>query len=200
MTIWELLANQWQQQSIGEIFAVAFAIAYVWLAAEESIWCWPAGFISTALYAYVYWDVTLMFQMLLNLYYMTMAVYGFITWGRSGKQKVFITRMRWSEHTMTILVGLSISTLVYLFAKQFINYDLVLLDISITVFSLITTYLTVIKKLENWYYWSFINLSSVFLLYDKALYLSMLLMLIYICLAVRGLFHWFDVYRSRRQT
>lgn len=82
MNFVELFIQQWQQQSIGEIFAVLFALAYVWLAAQESIWCWWAGFLSTTLYVYIFWDVTLFFQMLLNVYYMAMAVWGIIHWSK----------------------------------------------------------------------------------------------------------------------
>jgi nicotinamide mononucleotide transporter len=77
-----------------------------------------------------------------------------------------------------------------LISSQFLNYDLISLDITLTVFSLLTTYLTVTKKLQNWYYWSVINVVSIVLLYDRGLYLTMLLMVMYLILALRGLIHW----------
>jgi nicotinamide mononucleotide transporter len=194
-----MAVQQWHQQSIGEIFAVLLAVAYVWLAAEESIWCWPAGLASTALYAYIYWDVTLLFQMLLNIYYMVMAVIGFIFWRKQGASKISISRMSSSSHFITLAGGALITLVVYFVSKHFVDYDLVVLDISLAVFSLITTYLTVIKKLENWYYWSVINLVSIVLLYDRGLYLTVLLMLIYIVLAGRGLIHWYGVYSKAKQ-
>jgi nicotinamide mononucleotide transporter len=192
----ELAAQQWQQQSIGEIFAVLFAIAYVWLAAEESIWCWPAGFISTALYVYIYWDVTLFFQMILNVYYMGMAVWGLIHWGKSGEDRVSISRMGWSAHAVVAVGGTLASAFVFVITSRLFDYDLVLLDITLTVFSLITTYLTVTKKLESWCYWSIINIVSIVLLYDRGLYLTTVLMLVYLVLALRGLLHWLGVYRQ----
>jgi len=194
VTLWELLLNQWQQQSLGEIFAVLLAVCYVWLAAQESVWCWPAGFISTFLFAYIYWDVMLVFQMLLNIYYMVMAIWGFISWRKQGSEKLKITRMRGIDHLLIIGSGAIVSCIVYLIAKQWLSYDSVFLDIMITVFSLLTTYLTVVKKLENWLYWSVINVSSIFLLLDKQLYLTIVLMLIYLVLAGRGLFYWYHVY------
>ena len=194
MTFWELLVTQWQQQSIGEVFAVLLAVCYVWLATQESVWCWPAGFLSTALFAYVFWDVTLVFQMLLNIYYMAMAVWGFISWRKQGTNKVSISRMRWQEHVFIVSLGFVGTGLVYLIARQWLNYDLVLLDITISIFSLLATYLTVVKKLENWCYWSLINISSILLLLDKQLYLTIVLMLIYLLLAIRGLIYWYKVY------
>ena len=196
MDVLDLLAQYWQQQSVGELFAVAFAIAYVWLAAQESIWCWPAGFVSTSLYVYIYWDVTLFFQMLLNVYYMGMAVWGFLHWGKSGEDRVTISRMEITEHALVIVAGTIASGIVFLIAVQFLNYDLVLLDIVLTVFSLITTYLTVTKKLESWAYWSVINAVSIILLYDRELYPTMLLMFAYLVLALRGALQWNKLYKE----
>lgn len=196
MTIWDTLVNQWMQQSVIEIFAVILAVCYVWLATQESVWCWPAGFLSTALFAYVYWDVTLVFQMLLNLYYMAMAVWGFISWRKQGLNKLSISRLRSVEHLYIFGLGGTGTVLVYLIARQWFDYDLVLLDIGITIFSLLATYLTVTKKLENWCYWIIINTASILLLFEKALYLTILLMLIYVILAVRGLFYWYTIYKK----
>lgn len=199
MSFWGMLAEQWQQQSIGEVVAVVLAIAYVWLAAEESVWCWPAGFLSTGLYAYIYFDVTLFFQMILNVYYMGMAVWGFICWRKTGENKMNIVRMTWQEHMWVWIAGVLGSAFVFVLSRHFFDYDLVLLDISLTVFSLITTYLTVTKRLENWFYWSAINFISLVLLYDRGLHLTMLLMLIYIGLAIRGLIHWLNVYNRQHE-
>lgn len=198
MNVWELIVSQWQQQSIAEVFAVIMAVGYVWLAAHESVWCWPAGFLSTALYAYVYWDVALVFQMLLNIYYMAIAVWGFISWQKKGSDKLSISRMRWQEHIYILIFGLFGTGLVYLIAGQWFYYDLVSLDIAITVFSLLATYLTVTKRLENWYYWSLINFSSILLILDKQLYLTVVLMLIYLILAARGFAYWYKIYNREK--
>lgn len=193
----ELVIEQWQQQHIGEIFAAAFAVAYVWLASEESIWCWPAGFISTCLYAFVFFDVTLIFQMLLNLYYMGMAVYGFMTWQMKTNGKLLISRLDARQHGVILVGGLLLTIFVYYLAVIWMSYTFILLDIAVTVFSLIATYLTVKKRLECWYYWSFINLASIFLYLENALYISVLLMFIYIILAIKGLFIWHNNYNQQ---
>lgn len=127
---------------------------------------------------------------------MGMAVWGLIHWGKSGNERVNISRMNTYQHLTVIAAGALLTAIVFMFASQFFQYDLVLLDITLTVFSLITTYLTVIKKLESWVYWSVINIVSIVLLYDRALYFTTVLMIIYLILACRGLLHWLAVYRQ----
>ncbi len=197
MDILNLILEQWQQQSWVEVVAVFLAIAYVWLAAHENIWCWPAGFISTSLFAYVYWDVTLIFQMLLNLYYMGMAIFGFFIWRKQGDDQIKISNMPFYLHIIIVLLGFAISAITYWVAIFWLSYDLVLLDIGVTVFSLLTTYLTVRKYIESWYYWSVINLATIFLVWPSSLYLTAFLMVIYIGIALKGLLNWKADYNLR---
>ncbi len=62
--------------AIGEAAAVALGIAYLLLAVRQNILCWYAAFLSTAISVYVFWNVSLLMESALNVYYMAMAVYG----------------------------------------------------------------------------------------------------------------------------
>lgn len=184
------LMMQWQQQSLFEVVAFVLAVVYVWLASEENRWCWLAGLTSTALYAYVYFNVELIFHTLLNIYYILMAILGFIAWSGKGQAKLNITSMSASQHLLMVSIGILISFIVLNIATKWLDYDLLMLDISLTVFSIMTTILAVAKKLENWIYWTLINTTSVFLLVEKQLYLTVVLMIIYIVIAVKGYIQW----------
>lgn len=189
-SVTQLLLAQWQQQSIAEIFAVVLAIAYVWLAAEESIWCWPAALISTTLYVYVFWDVFLVFQMFLNAYYMVMAVIGFVHWKKSNQAGFYALHMPFKLHLLIVGGGLSLIVMVSFIASQWLSYSLLNLDLGITLFSLLATYLTVKKYLQSWIYWSIINSLSIYLFIQSQLYLTVLLMMIYLVIAIRGYLNW----------
>ncbi|WP_371192800.1 nicotinamide riboside transporter PnuC [Glaciecola sp. SC05] len=189
-----IVIEQWQQQSLFEVYAVILSVAYVWLAAEESIWCWPAALLSTSLFAYVFWDVSLLFQLLLNLYYLVMAVIGFMHWRRSNNQGFVTLQMPPKLHYILICSGIALTLLVTVlatsFAQAWFGYDLLYLDAGITMFSLLATYLTVNKYLQSWIYWSIINFLSMYLFITNGLYLTTLLMLIYIVIAIRGYINW----------
>ncbi|MBT1450891.1 nicotinamide riboside transporter PnuC [Glaciecola sp. XM2] len=186
----EILAQQWQQQSMAEVFAVLFSIAYVWLAAEESIWCWPAALISTTLFVYVYWDVSLVFQMLLNAYYVVMAVVGFMHWKKTNASGFSALNMPLKLHLLIVIGGAFMLLLTVLIAQQWLAYELLYLDAGTTLFSLLATYLTVKKYLQSWVYWSVINALTIYLLLETQLYLTVVLMALYIVIAVRGYLNW----------
>ena len=56
--------------------AVALGVAYLLLAMKEKILCWYAAFLGTALSIYIFWNVNLLMESALQIYYLMMAVYG----------------------------------------------------------------------------------------------------------------------------
>ncbi|MDX2416063.1 MAG: nicotinamide mononucleotide transporter, partial [Xanthomonadales bacterium] len=63
-----------QSMSLMEVTAVVFAMAYLLLAVRENVLCWLFAFLSTAIYTVLFWDVSLLMESALNVYYMAMAV------------------------------------------------------------------------------------------------------------------------------
>ena len=86
--VFEQIFTQFSAASGAELGAVVFALAYIYLVGRQNVWCWACGFISTALFTYVFWDVSLVFSMLLNVYYMVMAGYGYWHWTRGDGANV----------------------------------------------------------------------------------------------------------------
>ena len=78
--------DQFHQNSLLELTAVIFAVAYLLLAVRQHIACWYAAFISTAIFLYIFWQVNLYMESGLQVYYLGMAVYGWWAWrqGNSG--------------------------------------------------------------------------------------------------------------------
>ncbi len=72
-----LLANAWHETSWIEILAAALALAYVPLAIAQRLSCWFAAFISSALYAWVFFSAHLYMDSGLQVFFAVMAVYGF---------------------------------------------------------------------------------------------------------------------------
>ena len=78
-----------------EIFAVIFAITYLILAVRQNILCWYAAFFSTAIYTFLYWDVSLYMESILNIYYLLMAIYGWVNWNNK-KNEIDLPVKEWS--------------------------------------------------------------------------------------------------------
>lgn len=170
--------------------AVVLALAYVWLAARQNIWCWPCALVSTAIYTWLFWHVSLPFHTGLNFYYLIMAVYGWRQWRNKDADNETVQSWAFKRHAICIL-GLSIGAGVLShFASTVLDANFLYLDAFITVFSVFTTVLVAHKVRENWLYWIVINIFAAYLYFAKDLALTGVLFLCYTGFAVYGYFQW----------
>ena len=181
-----------------EIFAVIFAITYLILAVRQNILCWYAAFLSTAIYTFLYWDVSLYMESILNVYYLLMAIYGWANWNNK-KDQIDLPIIEWSinKHFISILIILFF-TLVSGFLLNNTEAARPYLDSFTTWGSVFTTYMVTQKILSNWLYWFVINGVGIFLNIDKDLYLTALLLLSYQVISILGFINWRKSYYEQK--
>lgn len=187
-----LLHAALEAMSMAESIAVVLAVAYLLLAAREHIACWVCALASTAIYTVLFWDVSLLMESALNVYYMAMAVYGWQQWryGGSTHSGVSIRTLTWRQHGL-ILAAVAVLTLVsgtLLSGKTTAVWPYV--DSFTTWASVITTVLVAKKYLENWLYWFVIDGVSIPLYLDRGLYLTAALFAVYLVIIVFGYLSW----------
>ena len=175
-----------------EAIAVMLAIAYLLLAMKESLWCWYCAFVSTAIYTLIFWDVSLLMESGLNVFYMVMAVYGWWQWQRGGRSHHGVRIHRLSGKTHLKLIGLVVVLSLasgYLLSE---NTRAVwpYVDAFTTWGSVVTTWMVARKVLENWLYWIVIDSVSILLYLDRGLYLTALLFFAYVIIVIIGFFSW----------
>jgi nicotinamide mononucleotide transporter len=182
-----------------ETVAVVFSIAYLLFALKENSLCWYCAFVSTSIYTWIFGDVRLYMESLLNIYYLVMAVYGWYQWrrGGAGHQGVSITRWHWRQHALAIVAVIGISCISgYLLAEN-TEARLPYLDSFTTWGAVLTTWMVARKILENWLYWVVIDAVSIVLYLDRELYQTVALFVIYVVLATAGYFSWRKTYRQQ---
>ena len=64
-----------------------FSVLYLVLAIRESLWCWPAAFVSSVLTIVVMFGARLYSEAALNVFYAAMAVYGWYQWRYGGRKR-----------------------------------------------------------------------------------------------------------------
>ena len=191
-----------QAMSIWEVVAVILGIAYLVLAMRQSILCWYAAFGSTAIFSWLFWDVSLVMESGLNVYYLIMAIYGWSVWrGNKEKSETNVAIKTWSlsRHALVIsgIILMSLATGYGL--EKNTSAALPYLDSFTTWGAVITTYMVAQKVLENWLYWLVIDTVAIYLFIDRELYLTALLMVVYVVLATIGWFMWLKEYRQQTE-
>ena len=181
--------------SLLEASAVLCALAYMVLVAREHIACWAFAFVSTALFTYVFFEAALSFSMLLNIYYMVMAGYGFWQWRQPNNQvpATSIHTRNPTFHLMLIGVGLLVSAVLIAWTMEYAFNQAMLigvLDIVVSVFSIMATVMVAHKVYENWFYWMAINAAAVVLYSLSGLYMSAGLFVVYFVFSLYGWREW----------
>lgn len=185
------LLDAFKLMSSWEITASLFGVAYVILAAKESLWTWAFGFVSTLIYTLIFWEGALVSSSLLNFYYMLMAVYGFYAWHNGKEDEALkISTYKGSKNLKIISLGLLFSLLIGYLSTTYSDAKLAYMDSFVLVFSVIATWMLTQKVLENWLYWLVID-SVAMVLYWKMNYLAtVILFMVYIILGIYAYATW----------
>ena len=195
-----------QSMSLLEVTAVVFAMAYLLLAVRENVLCWLFAFLSTAIYTVLFWDVSLLMESALNVYYMAMAVFGWYQWTRGGSNgddlphALTIRSMSGRQHALVISAIVILSLVSGYLLSEHSTAAWPYIDSFTTWASVITTYLVTRKYLQNWLYWIVIDAVSVPLYIDRGLNLTALLFAVYIVIAIIGYFKWRQHFHNKGQT
>lgn len=193
--------GEFHQNSLLELIAVVLAIAYLLLAVRQHIACWYAAFISTAIFLYVFWQVNLYMESGLQVYYLGMAVYGWWAWQRGRSEgKPGLTISTWSLRQHLIVIGIVVvATFVSGTLLSGTEQRLGYLDSFTTWGAVVATFMVTRKVLENWLYWIVIDSASLYLYFDRELYFTMILFLVYLIIIFFGFRSWLGEYRLEAQ-
>lgn len=188
------LASAWQLMSLWELAAVILAVAYLLLAMKESLWCWYAAFISTAIYTVLFWDASLLMESGLQIYYLAMAVFGWYQWRRKTncetKPNLQIHAWSMNQHASAIALVIALSLVSGYLLSHHTEAAWPFVDSFTTWGSVVTTYMVTRKVLENWLYWLVIDTISIFLYWDRELHLTALLFVVYLVICIFGYSQW----------
>lgn len=208
--IQSLLYDALAAMSWLEGLAVLAGLAYVLLAARESIWCWPAALLSVSIYIYLCLEARLYAETGLQLFYLVMAIVGWWSWTRKKRpvqsaettlqssETLPIVRWPGRRHLLVIAGNTAGTLLLGWFLSTYTAAANPYLDAFTTVFSLFTTWMVTQKVLENWLYWIVIDAASVYLYGSRDLYLTALLFILYTLIAVAGYRQWLRRYYTQQ--
>jgi nicotinamide mononucleotide transporter len=190
-----------QMLSPLEAAGVLFSVLYLVLAIRESLWCWPAAFLSSVLTVAVMFGARLYSETALNVFYAAMAVYGWYQWRYGGRQHGApeLPIRVWPLRTHALAIGGSVALTAILgwLMSRYTAAALPYFDAFVTVSSVVTTYMVARKILENWIYWLVIDSLSAWLYWQRELYLYVGLFALYLVLVVIGLARWHRDWRAQ---
>lgn len=213
MNFFESITAQYQSYDtyliILETVAVIFGLLSVYFSILKNIWVYPTGIVSTGLYIYLMLHFGLLGDMLINVYYTVMSVYGWILWSNHADDHIHVVVKRaslkeWKVGVLLFLASLFFVGLIYyykpaidigfslanvqlgLYHLDWANY----LDIFTTSLFLVGMYFMARRNIENWLFWIVADIICVPMMQYKGLSLTALQYLIFTVMAIIGYFEW----------
>ena len=211
-----------------EIVAAAFGILSVFYAKKENILVFPTGIISTGIYVYLLSQWSLYGDLIINIYYTIMSLYGWYMWNKiidNEEHHIPISRTNIKDKlkafgifTFTAIFVLFIygkynvidTSLGFLGSIKhvFSNLDTLnnfrsvtpYIDTFTTASAFVAMWLMANKKLENWIFWIITNIVSVPLYFVKGYGFTGIQYFIFLILAFYGYIAWKKSLNRQQQT
>ena len=188
----DAILSELRATSPWEAAAAAIGLAYLLLAVRRNLLCWLCAFISTSIYLVLFARASLYMQSVLQVFYLAMAVYGFIDWrkGRTSSGDVAIRSWTWHQHLLASALVVVAAVINGWLLTRSTNAASPYVDSFVTWGSVITTWMVARRVIENWLYWIVVDAVAAWLYFSQGLLLTTLLFIIYLGIVVRGYFVW----------
>lgn len=186
-----------------EVWAFVLALACVGCNVFEIHWGWPLAFVSSVLYAWLFFASKLYGESGVQLFFAATAVWGWWQWlfgkRRQGAEAAPLAVVRLTPRARMIAVAawLVAWPATGLLLDRITDTDVPYLDAFPTVGSVIGQVLLGRKFLDNWPAWVVVNAASVGLFAFKGLWLTAALYVLFALLAIAGWLRWARVARVR---
>jgi nicotinamide mononucleotide transporter len=186
------LVAQLLATSAWEAIAAALGLAYLLLAVRRNLLCWLCAFVSTSIYLVLFARAALYMQSLLQVFYLAMAVYGFINWrkGRTVAGEVVIRSWGLREHMLVAALVLVASVANGWILARNTDAAAPYIDSFVTWGSVVTTWMVARRVIENWLYWIVVDSVAAYLYFSQGLLATTLLFVVYLGIVVHGYVVW----------
>ena len=192
------LLAPYQEYSTLNIFleatAILFGLMSVWFSMKNSIWVYPTGIVSTVIFVYLLYNWDLLGDMLINVYYFSMSIYGWYYWTRKSGSIDLNPISQMSQWEFRRALALFVFALCFVFVVYtlFDKWSNVIayIDTLTTAIFFVGMWLMARRKIENWLFWIVGDLISIPLYYVKGYSLTSIQYLIFTLVAIAGYYAW----------
>ena len=177
-----------------EFLAFSFGIISVIYAKKENILVYPTGIICTVITVYILYKAQYFGDMMMNIYYSLMSIYGWWNWSRIKNDKYLLKITRFSKNDLGLTVFLFLLTITITYAVYTFNLTEIKIPNYIDIFTsgifFTAMWLMANKKLESWVFWIIGDIITVPLYAYRGLGMLSLQYIIFTILAIQGYIEW----------
>ena len=196
--IFEFLFGQYSGYAsidiVLELIGILFGLLSVWYAKKNTVWVYPTGMISTAIFFYLLLKWALLGDMIINAYYFVMSVYGWYYWSKKEEEVIVhpITSTSKKEVKTALLLFVASIFFVFWVYQAFDKWKdwTAYLDTLTTAIFFVGMGLMARRKIEHWLFWIVGDIISIPLYFYKGLTLTSFQYIIFTLIAIYGYRSW----------
>ena len=178
---------------ILEIFGFGVGLLYLWWEYHADARVWLASMVMPAISMWIYFSKGIYADYGINIYYLLMAVYGYVVWRKGGvkenrPQPITHTPL-WAWMTVAATVAVLWTAMAW-FLGRYTDSTVPVTDAFTTSMSIAGTWMLARKYLEQWLVWIVVDIVCVGLYIYKGLIFYPILYSIYTIIAVFGYRKW----------
>ena len=212
-----MVIYNWITNNLIEVFGAVTGIIYVFLEIRQTIWLWPVGIITSAVYIWVFFTSKFYADMSLQGYYLVISILGWYWWAKgtgkgaiagenggtgekeskeeqrfveSGKKELQVTRLKLKTGAVLSVVFVMLFALMWLVLTRLTDSPVPVRDSFITSLSIVATWMLARKIYEHWYLWIVVNFVSAILFLTRGLFPTFILYIVYGIMSFAGLAAW----------
>ena len=178
--------------SLLEILGFITGATCVLLQVRENIWNWPIGIANNIMFMVLFWQSKLYADAALQIFFMSISVYGWWKWRFGGKDHSTLAVSRTTRAMGLKLAAATVTAaaIIYFILRRFSDSDVPYGDATTTAISLTAQFMLGRKLIENWLLWIAVNVLYIGLYSYKRLYLTAFLYAIFIGMCIMGWKSW----------
>jgi len=199
MTSFDIAHAFLSEMSLIQWAAASLIAINVWLVARRSIWNYAFGIAGVAIYGWIFFHAKLYSDMLLQVFFLILNVYGLAQWRKSQADagEVVVERMGVGRR-FAWAGGIAVAVAAWGWLMHATtDAALPYWDASVAMTSIAAQILMALRKLENWWLWILANVLSVRLYSYKSvidplhpLWITTGLYIVLLGMAIWGLARW----------
>ncbi|WP_244594496.1 nicotinamide riboside transporter PnuC [Leptospira ryugenii] len=185
--------------SLIEILGIVSGLLCVYTAAINKIITWPIGIFNSICFLFLFYQVQLYSDMLLQIYFFGSSIYGWIFWTNKRGIEIPIKNLD-KMYFIFICAGIVFSSfllgectkrLPVWFPELFrLPPSFPYLDAFTTVASIVANFLLARRILDAWFLWVSVDIVCIGIYFSKEIPLIAIEYIAFLLFALMGLYHW----------
>lgn len=185
--------------SLLEFLGIISGLICVYTAAKNWIITWPVGIFNSICFFFLFYQVQLYSDMILQVYFFASSIYGWIYWQKRKGFEIPISSIPLNFFLFLLFLILVSSLLLGEFTKRLPYFlpDLFKLppsypyfDAFTTTASIVANFLLARRILQAWYLWVAVDIICIGIYFLKGIDLVAIEYIVFLLIAILGMIHW----------